>query len=146
MARAGRAELLIDLVRRWTEFLIDGYNTFGECWGWSTPMHGWSSTPTHDHVGYVLGITPAEPGYSRVRVAPRLGQLRVVAGAVPTPHGYVEVRVTESRRKSIVRSRSPSYPRTAPKLSSLPVNIAPLSANETGQLHHNWLTGYLAMR
>ena len=58
-------------------------------------MHGWSSTPTRDHVGYVLGITPAEPGYSRVRVAPRLGQLRVVAGAVPTPHGYVEVRVTE---------------------------------------------------
>jgi alpha-L-rhamnosidase len=48
VARAGRAELLIDLVRRWEEFLVDGYDAFGECWGWGTPVHGWSSTPTRD--------------------------------------------------------------------------------------------------
>jgi alpha-L-rhamnosidase len=94
VARAGRAELLIDLVRRWEEFLVDGYDTFGECWGWGTPVHGWSSTPTRDLVWYVLGITPAEPGYRRVRVAPRLGRLREAAGAIPTPYGYVEVRVS----------------------------------------------------
>ena len=93
---AGRAEFLIDLVRRWEEFLVDGYDTFGECWGWGTPVHGWSSTPTRDLVWYVLGITPAEPGYRRVRVAPRLGRLREAAGAVPTPHGLVEVRVAGS--------------------------------------------------
>jgi len=96
VALAGRAELLIDLVRRWEEFLVDGYDTFGECWGWGTPVHGWSSTPTRDLVWYVLGITPAEPGYRRARVAPRLGQLHEVAGAIPTPHGYVEVRVVGS--------------------------------------------------
>jgi alpha-L-rhamnosidase len=32
VALAGRAELLSDLVRRWEEFLVDGYDTFGECW------------------------------------------------------------------------------------------------------------------
>jgi alpha-L-rhamnosidase len=96
VARAGRAELLIDLVGRWEEFLVDGYDTFGECWGWGTPVHGWSSTPTKDLVWYVLGVTPAEPGYRRVRVAPRLGQLRECAGAVPTPHGLIEVRITGS--------------------------------------------------
>jgi hypothetical protein len=57
-------------------------------------VHGWSSTPTRDLVAYVLGITPEEPGYARVRVAPRLGRLREAAGAVPTPHGLVEVRVS----------------------------------------------------
>jgi alpha-L-rhamnosidase len=96
VARAGRAELLIDLVRRWEEFLVDGYDTFGECWGWGTPVHGWSSTPTRDLIWYVLGVTPAEPGYHRVRIAPRLGRLREAAGAVPTPYGYVEVRVAGS--------------------------------------------------
>ena len=96
VALAGRAELLIELIRRWEEFLVDGYDTFGECWGWGTPVHGWSSTPTRDLVWYVLGITPAEPGYRRVRVAPRLGRLREVAGAIPTPHGLVEVRVAGS--------------------------------------------------
>ena len=94
VARAGRAELLIDLVRRWEEFLVDGYDTFGECWGWGTPVHGWSSTPTRDLVSYVLGITPAEPGFAKVRIAPRLGRLNEAAGAVPTPHGLVEVRIT----------------------------------------------------
>jgi alpha-L-rhamnosidase len=39
---------------------------------------------------------PAEPGYRSVRIAPRLGRLREVAGAVPTTHGYVEVRVAGS--------------------------------------------------
>jgi hypothetical protein len=97
VALAGRAELLIDLVRRWEEFLVDGYDTFGECWGWGTPVHGWSSTPTRDLVWYVLGIRPAEPGYRRVRVAPRLGRLGRAAGAVPTPLGYVEVRVVGSQ-------------------------------------------------
>jgi alpha-L-rhamnosidase len=96
VACAGRAELLIDLVRRWEQFLVDGYDTFGECWGWGTPVHGWSSTPTRDLIWYILGITPAEPGYGRVRVAPRLGRLREAAGAAPTPHGYVEVRVAGS--------------------------------------------------
>ena len=43
---------------------------------------------------YVLGITPDRPGYTRVRVAPRLGRLRDVAGAVPSPNGPVEVRVS----------------------------------------------------
>jgi alpha-L-rhamnosidase len=94
VARAGRAEFMIDLIRRWEEFLVDGYDTFGECWGWGTPVHGWSSTPTRDLVWYVLGITPAEPGYRRVRVAPRLGRLRLCAGAVPTPHGLIDVRVS----------------------------------------------------
>lgn len=94
VAKAGRAELLVDLVRRWDQFLTGGYDTFGECWGWGTPVHGWSCTPTRDLVAYVLGVTPAEPGYAQVRIAPRLGRLHEAAGAVPTPHGPVEVRVS----------------------------------------------------
>jgi alpha-L-rhamnosidase len=96
VARAGRGDQLIDLIRRWDQFLVDGYDTFGECWGWGTPVHGWSSTPTRDLVWYVLGITPQEPGFARVRVAPKPGRLRELAGAVPTPHGLVEVRITGS--------------------------------------------------
>jgi hypothetical protein len=41
----------------------------------------------------VLGVTPDQPGYAAVRVAPRPGALERVAGAVPTPHGLVRVEV-----------------------------------------------------
>ncbi len=93
IAAAGQAHLLPDLLRDWSVFLHDGYDTFGECWGWGTPVHAWSATPTKDLVWYVLGVTPAEPGYAAVQVAPRPGELARVSGAVPTPHGLVRVDV-----------------------------------------------------
>ena len=93
LARAGRAERLPDLLRRWSVFLHDGYDTFGECWGWGTPVHAWSSTPTKDLVWYVLGVTPAEPGFAAVNVAPRPGAVERLSGAAPTPHGLVRVAV-----------------------------------------------------
>ena len=74
-------------------FLQDGFDTFGEYWGWGTPVHAWSATPTKDLVWYVLGVTPAEPGYGTVQVAPRPGAIERVAGAVPTPHGLIRVEV-----------------------------------------------------
>ncbi|WAL74672.1 family 78 glycoside hydrolase catalytic domain [Kitasatospora sp. YST-16] len=93
VAQAGLADRIADLVRDWSVFLHDGYDTFGECWGWGTPVHGWSSTPTRDLVVHVLGISPDLPGFERVRIAPRPGRLHEVAGAAPTPHGPVEVRI-----------------------------------------------------
>ncbi len=97
VAESGHAGELVDLMRRWSQFLVDGYDTFGECWGWGTPVHGWSSTPTRDLVQHVLGIQPAAPGFARVRFAPRLGTLTEVEACVPTPHGPVAVSVIGAR-------------------------------------------------
>ncbi|MFF1571471.1 alpha-L-rhamnosidase N-terminal domain-containing protein [Leifsonia sp. NPDC058292] len=95
VAAAGHAGDLVTLMRRWSPFLADGYDTFGECWGWGTPVHGWSSTPTKDLVQYVLGVTPGSPGFATVRIAPSLGPLGLVEGSAPTPHGSVLVRVED---------------------------------------------------
>jgi hypothetical protein len=40
---------------------------------------------------YTLGVTPAEPGYAKARIAPRLGELAWAKGSVPTPHGLISV-------------------------------------------------------
>ncbi|MCU1550641.1 MAG: hypothetical protein JWR36_1201 [Glaciihabitans sp.] len=95
VAEAGRGGDLVTLVRRWSQFLVDGYDTFGECWGWGTPVHGWSSTPTRDLTSYVLGIRPSAPGYTRARVAPAPGPLTELAGSVPTPHGTISVALRD---------------------------------------------------
>lgn len=52
VAAGGAADRIPGLVRRWSVFLHDGYDTFGECWGWGTPVHAWSATPTKDLVWY----------------------------------------------------------------------------------------------
>jgi alpha-L-rhamnosidase len=95
VALAGEAGLLVTLMRRWSQFLTDGFDTLGECWGWGTPVHGWSCTPTRDLITYVLGVTPGEPGFGSVRIAPALGTLGSAAGSVPTPHGLVTVEVID---------------------------------------------------
>ncbi|WP_426225817.1 family 78 glycoside hydrolase catalytic domain [Pseudarthrobacter sp. DSP2-3-2b1] len=93
IALAGREELLLTVMRSWTKFLHDGYDTFGECWGWGTPVHGWSATPTRDLIQYVLGVTPATPGFEAARIAPRIGSLNRVRGVSPTPYGPITVEI-----------------------------------------------------
>lgn len=97
VALAGEADRLLGLYRRWSQFLTDGYDTIGECWGWGTHVHGWSCTPTRDMVSYTLGVTPAEPGYTVARIAPRLGDLEWAEGRVPTPVGLIAVRAEPGR-------------------------------------------------
>ncbi len=97
VAEARLADTLPDLYRRWSQFLTNGYDTIGECWGWGTHVHGWSCTITKDMVFYTLGVTPAEPGYTTARIAPRLGRLDWAKGKVPTPFGLLTVEVTGNK-------------------------------------------------
>jgi alpha-L-rhamnosidase len=94
VALAGKAERLADLYRQWSKFLAGGYDTIGEDWKHGTHVHGWSCTPTKDMIFYTLGVTPAEPGYTAARIAPRLGRLDWAKGSVPTPHGLITIHAT----------------------------------------------------
>ena len=60
--------------------------------------HAWSSGPAAWLARHVLGVTPTAPGFARVSVRPRLGDLTRVCGTVPTPHG--PIRVTAERTKA----------------------------------------------
>jgi alpha-L-rhamnosidase len=60
--------------------------------GGTSLAHAWSTGPTPALTSYVLGVTPASPGYASWRVAPQPGGLRWAEGAVPTPHGDITVR------------------------------------------------------
>ena len=60
------------------------------------PCHGWEQHPTRDLIVHTLGIAPAEPGFTRARVAPALGELEWAEAKVPTPHGALHVRADRS--------------------------------------------------
>lgn len=55
--------------------------------------HGWSVGILPYFVEHVLGITPAAPGYSKVRIDPHLGDLAWAEGSIPSPHGPITVRI-----------------------------------------------------
>jgi len=54
--------------------------------------HGWASGPTAWLSEFVLGITPIEPGFQKVKIAANLGELKWVEGTYPTPYGNIYVR------------------------------------------------------
>jgi hypothetical protein len=104
LAAAGRHDLILESCRHWQVFVDAGETTWPECWVGGTKCHGWSSTPTSDLVRYIAGITPGDPGYTSVRIAPVLGDLAWVKATVPTPHGFVTV---EARADGTVLIDSP---------------------------------------
>ena len=97
LSEIGREDSLVAACRDWKALLERCPTTLSETWYGGTTCHGWSATPTRDLVTRTLGITPAEPGFGRVRIAPRLGDLAWVRGAAPTPAGLVHVDVDADR-------------------------------------------------
>jgi hypothetical protein len=98
--QVGHDEDALQLLReQWNRMLEKGATTFWETFPghiggghWSRSLcHGWSAAPAYFLSTKVLGVTPAAPGYSRVRIAPQPWNLRWARGVVPTPHGPVSV-------------------------------------------------------
>jgi hypothetical protein len=93
VAAAGRTDLVADLCRDWQRLLDRCDTSWSETWQGGTYAHAWCSTPTRDLTTRTLGIGPAEPGFGRARVAPRLGDLDWARGSAPTPSGMLTVSV-----------------------------------------------------
>ena len=94
--RHDRRDLILESLLRWADpdWMWSENGTFSEHWGLGgDTCHGWSSTPTYDLTTYVLGLSPAEPGWRRARLAPFLGPMDRVAGTVPTPMGWLSARI-----------------------------------------------------
>lgn len=54
--------------------------------------HGWAGGPTAFLSHHVLGVSPAAPGFAKVRIEPHLGSLKWAEGTYPTPHGVIKLR------------------------------------------------------
>ena len=53
--------------------------------------HAWASLMCYEMPAVILGVQPAEPGFSKVRISPHMGQLSYAKGSVITPKGIVSV-------------------------------------------------------
>lgn len=93
LSQAGCTEGLVRSIRSWRSFLNDGYDTFGEGWGWGTRVHGWSSAPTRDLLAHTLGLRPKQYGGELWTVAPKLGSLEFAEGAIETKQGLLSIKV-----------------------------------------------------
>lgn len=94
MAANGLRAEVIDIIReKWGSFLDRGATTFYELWNVTleSRCHAWSSSPVYHLMQIVLGVTPTEPGWNRMRIAPFPGNMEYARGIIPTPHGLLRV-------------------------------------------------------
>jgi alpha-L-rhamnosidase len=97
LAKLGRWDELVGTIRDyWGKQIDAGATTFWETYAPGEPRltrshcHGWSAAPTYFLTRYVLGVSPARPGYASVLVEPRpAGGVTWARGRVPTPRGAV---------------------------------------------------------
>lgn len=93
LAQAQRTDLLLENIRSWQDLLEEGYDTLSEGWGWGTPAHGWSASPTRDLIQHIAGIRPDSPGFTRARIAPRPAGLDEMFVTAPSPAGDITVNL-----------------------------------------------------
>jgi hypothetical protein len=92
-------DALTILREQWNRMLEKGATTFWETFPgfignghWSRSLcHGWSAAPGYFLTTRVLGVTPAAPGYKKIKIAPQPFHLTWANGTVPTPLGPVSV-------------------------------------------------------
>ncbi|MBB5353570.1 hypothetical protein HNR46_003831 [Haloferula luteola] len=99
--QAGRGDAGLGLMtakgdRSWRHMVESGTTVTWEAWDqkykpnqdWN---HAWGAAPANLLPRFILGVEPAEPGWSVVRMAPVPCGLNEAKGKVPTPRGPVEV-------------------------------------------------------
>ncbi|MDD3798161.1 MAG: family 78 glycoside hydrolase catalytic domain [Novosphingobium sp.] len=90
---AGMSDRYLDLMQTWRGLLARNFTTWPEQLEPSrSDSHAWSSHPTSGLLTYVAGIQPDAPGFSKVKIAPHLGNLHTLDAAMAHPGGLIETR------------------------------------------------------
>lgn len=109
-AKANRVDLALAHMHDYYQPMLEaGATTLWESFEPSASLcHVFSATPVYQLSRHVLGISPIEPGFKKVRVTPQFGDLDWAAGAYPTPLGAVNVKWRRDRDKVDMRLDAPA--------------------------------------
>ncbi len=95
IASQGLKAEVIEIIRdKWkTHFLDLDATTFYEMWTVTTESrcHAWSASPVYHLMQILLGVTPNEPGWTKITIAPFPETLEFARGDIPTPRGTLRV-------------------------------------------------------
>ena len=105
--RSGRADAAIALMtaetdRSWLGMMERGATITTEAWNFRVKPnmdfnHAWGATAINAISRFMLGVTPAEPGFKRISIAPNPGPVEKVSATVPTQAGYVRIEIDGDR-------------------------------------------------
>jgi alpha-L-rhamnosidase len=122
-----RAWLTARLEKIWQAMIFTGANTLWETKAGGADFdfagslcHGWSALPVFYHQACLLGVRPLSPGYDEFSLGGFLSRHAECRGAIPSPHGTIEVAVRREAESLQIEAHGPkncrpiliSYPGT----------------------------------
>ncbi|MDR6415287.1 alpha-L-rhamnosidase C-terminal domain-containing protein [Pseudarthrobacter sulfonivorans] len=79
----------------WQDMLAMNLTTWAEdTVSLRSDCHAWGSVPLQHFPRYILGVSPAAPGFTAAAIDPAPSHLDWAQGTVPTPHGLITVHWT----------------------------------------------------
>jgi alpha-L-rhamnosidase len=99
--KAGLGNDYMKWLAKWDENVAMGLTTWAEMSdvsGSRSDCHAWGSSPNIELYRTVLGIDTAEPGFKKVKIEPKLGDLTNVSGAIAHPKGKVIVSYVKDKK------------------------------------------------
>ncbi|HUR12447.1 MAG TPA: alpha-L-rhamnosidase C-terminal domain-containing protein [Flavitalea sp.] len=94
LIKAGMGNNYLQWLDKWRENIAMGLTTWAETSDVNTTRsdcHAWGASPNIEFFRTVLGIDSDAPGFSRVKITPRPGDLKKISGEIPHPKGKIAV-------------------------------------------------------
>ncbi len=83
--------------------LWEGWGIGSAGFGGGTYNHGWSGGGLTLLTQYAAGISPLEPGFKSIKIAPQMGSLKQISSTVPLPGGVLEVDLENDKEQFSIR-------------------------------------------
>jgi alpha-L-rhamnosidase len=102
MKEAGLGDLYVETLQPLKAMIDNGLTTLVEQpEPTRSDSHAWSSSPVFYYFSLICGIEPAAPGFNSVRIAPQMGELKWIEGAMPHRLGEIKVSLKRGENKKI---------------------------------------------
>lgn len=111
LVKAGYGNDYLKWLSKWDENIQMGLTTWSEISDVNnarSDCHAWGSSPNIEFFRIVLGIDSDAPGFSKVRIEPRLGDLKKIGGEMPHPKGKIAVRYAFEKGKWVMEVNLPA--------------------------------------
>jgi hypothetical protein len=93
LVKAGLGNDYLKWLGQWKENINMGLTTWAEISDINnarSDCHAWGASPNIEFFRTVLGIDSDAPGFTKVKIEPRLGDLKYIAGEIPHPRGKIK--------------------------------------------------------
>jgi hypothetical protein len=94
LVKAGLGDDFLNWLDIWRENIRMGLTTWGETSdvdGTRSDCHAWGASPNIEFFRTLLGIDSAAPQFAKVKIEPRLGDIKKIGGSMPHPQGNIKV-------------------------------------------------------